>query len=1130
MKKLGQFKTPLGTVMKMSFLQLMIIAVAAANTYGNAVGAQELLRKKVTFKAEQKEIRTILSELESIANVRFVYSVQLVPVTKKVSMSVTDKTIAEVLDELFRPNRVSYRIVRNKIVLQLEASQPPAATSEAALENAGESPLAIPVRGKVSSENGEGLPGVSILLKGTQQGTITDSEGAFRLEVPDEKAVLVFSFVGYITREIEVGDRTSIDIALEVDEKALEEIVVVGYGTRKKATLTGSVASMSSSEVKKNPVTNLSNSLAGMMPGVVTTNRTGEPGRDDSGILIRGKSTTGNTSPLVVVDGIQGVSGWQRINPNDIESISVLKDASAAIYGARAANGVILITTKRGKTGKPVIEYTFNQGIVTPTRLPKMANSAEFAEYVNELQIKAGQGPRYTEEEIRKFADGSDPLNYPDTDWFGEVLRKATTQSRHNLNVRGGSENLRFSVSGSFSNENGIFKNGSLNFKTYTIRSNIDADVSKNIKVGLDINAGMDNGNYPSFNTSTTFQRLWQVPFVPVYWPNGLPSSGIENGQNPAVMATSATGNINNRTQRFLTKATFDINLAWLEGLGVDGYFAYSNDVVMNKDWRTPWTVYDYDKINDEYIAKPGGGILKPQLTEGFSNGTSALTNLRLKFERRFEDHDLNTFIAMEQQLNNNRSFSAFRKDFISYAIDELFAGSLVDQSTTGIRSESGRSNFFGRVSYGFKDKYLLDFNFRYDGSSNFPPGKQYGFFPGLSAAWRISQEGFMTNLRAMDELKIRASYGKMGNDAVAAFQHLALYTLGNEGYHFGFPSAFSQGLTVGVTPNPNMTWEVLTSSNIGLDGSLWNNRLGFTIDVFRQSRSNILATRSLAVPVYTGLKLPNENIGVVENKGIELSLSTNHTIGAVRYHISGNMGYAKNKIIDISEAENIPEWQKSEGHVIGATRYYKALGIFRTQNEVDNNPVYPGTKVGDLQYEDVNGDNKIDAADMVMTDKINIPKITFGLNMSLSYKNVSLWANFAGQAGVWQYYHQNARIAINALQEFIVNRYTPGSMDSKYPTLPTIEAGSGGEVNGQLSDFWLMNTSFVRLKTLELGYDLPVSLLSKFRISALRLFVNGNNLFTVDKLKIYDPENSNQSGGYYPQSKIYNLGFNLTF
>jgi hypothetical protein len=369
-----------------------------------------------------------------------------------------------------------------------------------------------------------------------------------------------------------------------------------------------------------------------------------------------------------------------------------------------------------------------------------------------------------------------------------------------------------------------------------------------------------------------------------------------------------------------------------------------------------------------------------------------------------------------------------------------------------------------------------------------------------------------------------------MGNDAVAAFQHLALYSLGNLGYHFGSPSAFAQGLVVGVTPNPNITWEVLTSSNIGLDGSLWNNKLGFTIDVFRQARTNILATRLLAIPVYTGLKLPNENIGTIHNKGVELTLSTSNTIGQVRYTVSGNMGYARNKIIDISEATNVPEWQKAEGRVIDAARYYKALGIFRTQNEVDAAPVFPGTRVGDLRYEDVNGDNKIDAADMVRMDKVNIPQITFGLNMSVGYKNLSLWANFAGQARVWQYYHQNARIAISALQEFIVNRYTPGSMDSKYPTLPTIEAGQGGEVNGQLSDFWLMNTSFVRLKTLELAYDLPSSLLSKFKMNSLRLFVNGNNLFTIDQLKIYDPENSNQSGGYYPQSKIYNLGFNLTF
>ncbi|CAG5016930.1 TonB-dependent receptor P3 [Dyadobacter sp. CECT 9275] len=1117
-------------LMTFSLQQVFLVLMLTGVSMAREVSAQELLSRRITLNMENQELRKVLTSIERQAHIKFAYRPRTLPFSQKVSLVASDEPLSTILDKMTVPLQLRYEVIGKQIILKKRTE---AVRTESHAEESSRHIIHSADRsltGKVTDEKGENLPGVSVLLKGTQQGTTTNADGAFTLHIPDENAVLVLSFVGYVSKEIAVGNRTNVEVSLAVDAKSLEEVVVVGYGAQRKATLTGAVAGISSEEVKKSPVVNLSNALTGMIPGVVTTNRTGEPGRDDSAILIRGKSTTGNTNPLIVVDGIQDASGWQRINPNDIASISVLKDASAAIYGARAANGVILITTKRGKVGKPVIDYTFNQGFVNPTRLPKMANSAQFAGYVNELQVKAGQGIRYTDDEIRKFADGSDPLNYPNTDWFGEVLKKVTTQSRHNLNIRGGTDALRFSVSGSYSNEGGIFKNGSLNFKTYTIRSNIDANITKNVKIGLDVNGGLDNGNYPSFSTTTTFQRLWQVPFVPVYYPNGLPSSGIENGENPAVMGTDATGNTNNRSQRFLAKGTFDINIAAINGLGLDGYFAYGNDVITSKNWQTPWTVYDYDKANNTYIPKLGGGILKPQLTQQFTNAYNTLVNLRVKYDRQLGNHHVNTFVAFEQQEGNNSAFSAFRRNYISNSIDELFAGSLVDQSTSGTRSETGRRNFFGRVNYGFKDRYLLDFNFRYDGSAIFPKGKRYGFFPGVSVAWRLSQEDFLKNRRNVDDLKIRASYGKMGNDAVDAFQHLALYSLGNQGYHFGWPSSFSQGLTTGVTPNPNITWEVATSTNVGVDGSFWKGLLGFSVDFFKQRRSNILATRSLAVPVYTGLKLPNENIGVVENQGIDLQLTTSNTVGQVRYSIAGNLGYARNRIIDISEASNIPEWQKAEGHVIGATRYYHALGIFRTQEQVDNNPRFAGTKVGDLQYQDVNGDKVIDAADMIRMDKTNIPELTFGLNASVEYKNFSLWANFAGQSRSWQYYHQNARIAMNALEEFIVNRYTPGSMDSKYPTLPTIEAGAGGEVNGQLSDFWLMNTSFVRLKTLELGYSIPAELLAKLRINSVRLFVNGNNLFTIDKLKIYDPENSNQTGGYYPQSKIFNAGFNLTF
>jgi TonB-linked SusC/RagA family outer membrane protein len=984
------------------------------------------------------------------------------------------------------------------------------------------------LKGKVSGETGEALPGVTVLLKGTANGAATDAEGNYSLSLPAGNGTLVFSFIGYQTKEVAFNNQTTLNVSLQPDAKALEEVVVVGYGTQKKATLTGSVASISNKQLKRSPALNLSNALAGQMPGVIASNRSGEPGRDNSTILIRGRSTTGNNNPLVVVDGIQGVSGWERINPNDIESISVLKDASAAIYGAQAANGVILITTKRGSTGKPAISYTFNQGLSQPTRVPKMAGSAVFGEFVNELLAKDKQPPRWTPEELQKFADGSDPVNYPSVNWYEEILEKTTTQSQHNLALRGGSENVKYSVSGSFSNQEGIFKKGITNFKAYTLRTNVDAQVHKNIKVSFDVNAGLDDGIYPNSSTTNTFGRMLVVPWIPVYWPNGLPSAGIERGDNPAVMVTDATGYVNDQVQRFLVKSSFDINLPVVEGLGVDGYFAYTNNNNLNKNFQKPWTVYDYNRVEDKYIPIGGGGILSPQLRESFSRSKSSLLNLRVKFERRFNDHHINTFIAAEQEEGFSNNFSAFRRNFLTPAIDQLFAGSLAGQEAAGSASEGGRKNVFGRVGYGFREKYLIDFNFRYDGSSIFPKGKQFGFFPGVAVAWRISEEKFVKDkLNFLEDLKLRTSYGKIGNDRVSPFQFIQSYNLGNLGYNFGQTPTQSLGLTTGVNPNPNITWEVLKTSNVALDALFWDGALGFTVDLFKQERSNILATRDLAVPAYTGLNLPNENIGVVQNKGIELDLTHSKSFGEFSYRVGGNFAYVKSKIIYISEASNVPAWQKAEGRAIGAQNYYKALGIIRTQAELDAIPKVQGTQVGDLKYEDVNGDGLITFLDQVRLDRTNTPEMTFGLNLSMDYKNFSLFTNFAGQSRAWQYFHENGRLAVNTREELLLNRYRPGSMDSKYPILPLLDTRT--DVSGLGSTFWLRDASFVRLKTLELGYSLPQNVLSRVKISAMRIYINGNNLFTIDKLKIYDPEGSDERGNFYPQSKIYNLGLNLT-
>lgn len=988
------------------------------------------------------------------------------------------------------------------------------------------------------SQTGETMPGVNILVKGTTIGTSSDINGKYSITVPSANAALVYTFIGYVNQEIPIAGRSVIDVALVSEVLNLDEVVVVGYGTQRKASLTGSVASTDEKMIKKSPAISLSNSLSGLLPGLTALNRSGEPGENVSQIYIRGRGTTGNTSPLVVVDGVPDETGaWQRINQNDIQQISILKDASSAIYGARAANGVILITTKRGEIGKPTFNYTFNQGFITPTRLPEMANSWEFADYVNTYRETMQNLPAlYTAAEIQKMKDGTDPLNYPNTNWIRTIFKDVSTQSMHNLNVRGGTDKARYSMSGSYTHENSMVRNGIHAATDYALRSNVDVDITDNIRFGLDLNGGMDDRIVPEVG-SFGFDGS---PLIPAFFPNGLPASlPGDIGENPAINLAGKGGYESNKIFRTFLKPSFDIKIPWVNGLGIDGYFSYRNEFTENKRWRETWTVYNYDSVNNIYTEKTGGTVAKPDLRERFNKRKDYLVNLKIKYKKTFGNHSLESFIAVEQAEGEYRSIEAYRKDFISPAIQELFAGSGENMTSDGTKTEWGRQNLFGRLNYNYLGKYLFETNLRYDGSYAFPKDKRWGFFPGVSVGWRLSQEKFLAGVSFLNELKLRASYGEMGNDQIDAFQFMSMYKLNPIGSHFG--GGTQAVLTTGVAANERITWEVAKNSNIGFDATLWEGALGMTFDLFKQKRSNILTARTTEVPIYTGLVLPDENVGIVENKGFDLSLThRNKSTSQLTYSISGNFGYARNKIINISEPQDMKAYQKAEGSIIGAQLLYKALGIFRTQAEVDANPVMIGTQVGDLQYEDVNKDGVINAADRVRIDKGSIPEITFGLNTTLEYKGFNMYANFAGNARAWTYIHKNCRTTLNSVRELILNRYRPGSMDSKYPIVPQEDGVGEGEVSGMPSTFWLQNASFLRLKTLQIGYTLPKNIISKAGISSMMIFVNGTNLFTITGLEWYDPEGEPESseysgirystGDFYPQTKIYNLGVNITF
>lgn len=1094
-----------------SFLFLIALVQATASVYSQTT--------LLSLNMKNSSLKEVFREIEKQSEFTFLYNDAKINVNKEVNVDFQSSKIEDILKQVLHGTGIAFVVIDKQIVLS--GNDQLSSAVEAAQQQVHK------ITGRITDQAGVSLPGVSIVLKGTSTGVITDGEGNYSLSGIPANAILQFSFVGMKMHEIVVGNKTTINVVLSEETIGLEEVVAIGYGTQKKSLLTGSVTNVATKDIMASPAQNIANSLSGLMPGVITKMTSGEPGRDVPEILIRGRNTIGNNSPLIVIDGVIGRRGWATINPYDIESISILKDASAAIYGAQAANGVILINTKRGKTGKPTLSYTFNQGITKPTRIPKMASSALYGEFINELMVEKGQQARYTADELEKFRDGSDPLNYPNTNWLKEVLKTHSTQRQHNISVRGGSENIKYSVSGSFSDQDGIFKNGITEYKTYSIRSNLDAQVNKNIKVSLDITGAKTDALYPAFGTETTFQfaRI-NFPYQPVFYPNGLPSSGLERGNNPAIMPTEAGGYNSSKINLFQSKASIDIALPWLKGLSADGFYAYDMSIGEGKVFNKPWIVYDYNKATDQYIPKPGGNVLKPDLRQSTNNSSISLINVRLKYQKKLSEHNISVFIAGEQSLILSNSFSGYRKNYISTLVDQLFAGDAKDMEATGTAAENARRNIFSRLSYGFKEKYLFDFNFRYDGSSNFPEGKRYGFFPGVSSAWRISQEEFLNKaLPFVSDLKLRASWGKIGNDQIPAFQFIPAYSFAS-GYNFGQTPLPQLGLTRGVTPNLDITWEVAQTTNIGLDGEIWKGLLSFTVDVFKTKRSNILTARNASVPVFTGLRLPNENIGVVENRGIELELSHRKTINKFSYRVGGNIAYNQSNVIDIDEPSNVPDWQRQAGHIIGAENAYKTIGIFRTQSEVERAPKVQGTKVGDLQYEDVSKDGVITSLDMVRLDMTNTPQVVFGVNMSITYKNLSLYSLFQGQSRAYQYFFTRAGLNGNSLEELLINRYTAGSMNSKYPRIPSLVT----EVSGLRSDYWLRDASYVRLKTMELSYTVPQSILLGLKISGLRFYLNGSNLFTIDKLKIFDPEGNNENGDFYPQNKIFNIGFNLSF
>jgi TonB-linked SusC/RagA family outer membrane protein len=1165
--------------MRIAFIQIFLVSFLTSMAYDHHADAQGILDKVVTVSVDKGQLKEVFSSLKDQTGARFVFSSKTIEASRKVSIKAKEKKLSEVLQELLAPFGINYKIIKDRIVLY--KTKPVGALGSSA--DGQEFLVSIltadkEIKGKITDDKGVPLSGVSVVVKGTTKGVNTDLSGAFTLNVPDDATTLVITYIGYQQQEVDIAGKSTITIAMTPVAGQLSDVVVVGYGTQKKVTVTGSVAQVKGTELAKSPVVNLSNALAGRLPGVTAIQSSGEPGYDGSTIRIRGSNTPNNSGALIVIDGVPDrAGGLERLNPSDIESMSVLKDAAAAIYGSRAANGVILITTKRGKTGKPILSYDFNQGWSQATRLPEMSDAVEYATIVNELTMFAdvpadqwaaawtalkqtGSYKRtdngatvtapYSPSAIQKHGDGSDPWMYPNTDWFGTTLKTWSPQSKHNLQLSGGSETVKYLASIGYNNQDGYYKNSATGYKQYDMRLNLDAKINKYLNASLGITAREEYRFFPTKGAQPIFRMMMRgKPTEQEVWPNGLPGPDIENGENPIVITTNATGYDQDKRDYFQTNGRVELQVPGITGLKLTGFASADKYIRRTKRWETPWYLYFWDKVTyeaDGVTPKLTRSIRStftdPRLTESHEDQLNINLSGFANYDRSFGDHTVNLMAGVTRETIENSNFNAFRRNYISPSIDQLFAGGDAQKDNNGGAFKRARLSYFGRVNYNYQEKYLAEFLWRYDGSYIFPESDRFGFFPGVLVGWRLSEENFMKRFSFIDNLKLRASWGQMGNDNIifngTLQEYRYLSTYGFNTYIVG--GNVVKTLTESGVPNPGYTWEVANNSNVGLEGAFLQSRLTVELDYFYNVRTKILMANEAVVPASAGMDLPPQNLGKVKNKGFEFAIGFNDKIGRdFRYSVSINGGYAKNEVVKLPESPGLKPHQLSKGHTFGtngaAFLVYEYDGVFATQEDIDKNTIDYSAATnkllpGDMKIRDVDGNGKINGDDRVRLDKNRDPLFTGGLNIYLQYKDFDCTILFQAATGGLLFFGTESGTIGNFLKYSYDHRWTvenPSRVDPRLANRGNTYY-TGGGFGG--NTYWLRSSNYLRMKNFEVGYNLPSKISQKVGMGSVRMYVNGINLFTFDKMKIWDPESTSGSGQYYPQSRIINVGARVTF
>ena len=1121
-----------------NFLFLTTTAIQANNRLEYAQ------QTSLTIRIENKTVKEVFDYIEKTSEFIFFYQKDAINLNRRVSLDLVNTPITNVLNNLFKGTNIKYEINDRQISLKKEKE-------EVVVPGVSQSTTSK-VEGVVKDEKGEVVIGANVSVKGAKvgTGTVTDIDGKFTLTA-SPKAILVVSFIGYKPMEVKVDGRNMIEVILQEDATMLDEVVAIGYGRQKKSSLVSSVNTISSKEIKA-PTRNLTNNLAGQIAGLIAVQRSGEPGYDDASFWIRGVSSfSGNTNPLVLVDGVP--RKMNDVEPDEIETFSLLKDAAAtAVYGAEGANGVILITSKRGKEQKPRFNFRAEGSILSPTRLPEFMGAKDFMDAYNEAHFNEGKEPFYSQELIAKHASHEDLDLYPDVNWM-DLLNDHTFNQRYTLTIRGGSQKARYFVSGAYYSEKGIFKSNNLEkydtnigVDRYNLRSNIDLDISKTTLLNIDLSGQYLTTNYPGVGTSSIFASMTRTApnQIPMVYSNGQLAGHVlyNNGNrtNPYNQLMNS-GYAKEWRASIQSKVSLEQKLDFItKGLLIKGSISFDGNMNTNVKRAKSPTLY-HATGRDE-----SGQLIMKEVQAGSENLAETTSSGSDKQ------------IYIEGALNYHRVFSNV------HDVTGMVLYMQKEKSLNGVALAYRKQSFVGRVTYAYDSRYFVEASFGYTGSENFAKGYRFGFFPAVGLSWYVSQEKFYSDAlrEVVNKMKFRASYGRTGNDDTGTDRFIYRGTLKQDGggYDLGFTNGGHNG-GVGNSiwearfSSPFLSWEIEDKKNFGIDLGLFNNRIDLQVDYFSNKRHNILLKRE-TIPAIAGFQqAPWQNFGVVTNKGLDASVVLNQQLGEVKLSARGNFTFARNKVIERDEVAQKYPWMSATGIRLNSWNLFIADGLYteddfiitgeglkRTytlKDGVVKSGLSADIRPGDIKYRDMNGDGITDNYDKVQdVGNPQNPEIVYGIGFNAEWKGFYAGIFFQGSGNTSTVFGGNAAqlffpfqwgVEETSLRSVVADRWseTNQSQNVMFPRLRT----TSHPHNTAPSTWWMRDASFIRLKNIEIGYNFSKKILKPLHMESARLYLLGNNLVVWDKIKMWDPEIGNANEGLnYPLSRTFTIGLEVSF